>query len=90
MIDIYALENAKDFNSDDFWIGANVYTKLPSKPWVWTDRQQLVVYSVWATEEPSGEETRGDQCAAVSILDGTWRAVDCNLAKPYVCSVLVS
>ena len=70
-------------NSNDFWIGANVYTDFASKPWVWTDSYKLVIYSDWANGEPATDGL----CAAASVLDGTWKAVDCNSAKPFVCEI---
>ena len=74
-------------NSNDFWIGATVYTNFKNSPWLWTDSYKFLVYSDWANGQPSGGETSGGKCASVSIFDGTWSAVDCSLTKPYVCKV---
>ena len=82
----HGLENASVFLTDDYWIGAHVYTRLSSKPWVWTDKNQLVVYTDWASGQPGGE-TSGGQCVSGSISDGTWNAEDCSSTKPYVCIV---
>ena len=58
---------------------------MKNKPWLWTDSYKFVIYSNWGSGEPSESETSKIQCVTVSVLNGTWMAVDCNLTKPYAC-----
>ena len=74
-------------SSTEFWIGANVYSDYPNKPWVWTDAYKLVIYSNWKSGGSPGGETSGGQCASTSLLDGTWKPADCTSLKPYVCEI---
>uniref|UniRef100_A0A914Y2A9 C-type lectin domain-containing protein n=1 Tax=Panagrolaimus superbus TaxID=310955 RepID=A0A914Y2A9_9BILA len=66
----------------DFWIG---YTNVMNwKDWTWMDGSNSD-YTDWAPGQQSNF-TNGN-CAAVRLIDGSWKADDCFKRKPYVCKV---
>uniref|UniRef100_A0A914PLR7 C-type lectin domain-containing protein n=1 Tax=Panagrolaimus davidi TaxID=227884 RepID=A0A914PLR7_9BILA len=74
--------SSNKFTDDDFWFGANdLYS--PQK-WTWMDNTPFD-FEDWDKGQP--EDTSGSDCGAVIMQGGKWRAVDCFLQKPYVCTV---
>ena len=75
--------HGSSFNSPTFWIGLNLYDNSSCKPWIWTDRNQLALFTDWAPGEPSSKGS----CASMKVADATWVAADCYSMKPYVCAI---
>uniref|UniRef100_A0AC35EWB2 C-type lectin domain-containing protein n=1 Tax=Panagrolaimus sp. PS1159 TaxID=55785 RepID=A0AC35EWB2_9BILA len=74
--------SSNKFTEDDFWFGANdLYS--PQK-WTWMDNTPFD-FEDWDKGQP--EDTSGSDCGAVLMQGGRWRAVDCFLQKPYVCTI---
>ncbi|KHN72531.1 Low affinity immunoglobulin epsilon Fc receptor [Toxocara canis] len=62
-----------------FWIGLSYL----GGQWIWTDGSTLI-YERWANNEPN---LLHGSCAAIEPWTGQWRAVECDTALWYMCSM---
>uniref|UniRef100_A0A914NYG6 C-type lectin domain-containing protein n=1 Tax=Panagrolaimus davidi TaxID=227884 RepID=A0A914NYG6_9BILA len=69
----------------DFWIGLTNFE--PTKWWIWVDNSTFD-FTEWASGEP--RNISGNNCAALSLTLGLWRAEECYKSKPFVCRVLTT
>uniref|UniRef100_A0AC35FJH2 C-type lectin domain-containing protein n=1 Tax=Panagrolaimus sp. PS1159 TaxID=55785 RepID=A0AC35FJH2_9BILA len=77
----YFQENAVS----DFWIGAEkLYL---NSNWSWTD-ESTFDFSDWGSGEPSN--VGGDDCTAMSWVNGYWSAQNCFKLKPFACATIAS
>uniref|UniRef100_A0A914QI39 C-type lectin domain-containing protein n=1 Tax=Panagrolaimus davidi TaxID=227884 RepID=A0A914QI39_9BILA len=82
---VLAQEGSKYFHQStatDFWIGLT--DLMQNKNWTWMDNS-IFNFSNWAPNEP--KNATGNNCAALNLSDGLWRAEDCFKSKPYICYV---
>uniref|UniRef100_A0A914Q840 C-type lectin domain-containing protein n=1 Tax=Panagrolaimus davidi TaxID=227884 RepID=A0A914Q840_9BILA len=77
-----ALVRFNKSTDDDFWFGANDFISPPN--WSWMDGTPFN-YKYWDKGQP--QNVSGNDCGAVLMQGGKWRAVDCFMQKPYVCTV---
>uniref|UniRef100_A0A914QNS9 C-type lectin domain-containing protein n=1 Tax=Panagrolaimus davidi TaxID=227884 RepID=A0A914QNS9_9BILA len=66
----------------DFWIGLTNFEH--TKWWIWVDNS-IFNFTEWASGEP--RNISGNNCAALSLTSGFWRAEECYKSKPFVCRV---
>uniref|UniRef100_A0AC35GI39 C-type lectin domain-containing protein n=1 Tax=Panagrolaimus sp. PS1159 TaxID=55785 RepID=A0AC35GI39_9BILA len=77
-----ALVRFNKSTDDDFWFGANDFISPPN--WSWMDGTPFD-FKYWDKGQP--QNVSGSDCGAVLMQGGKWRAVDCYMQKPFVCTV---
>uniref|UniRef100_A0AC35G5R3 C-type lectin domain-containing protein n=1 Tax=Panagrolaimus sp. PS1159 TaxID=55785 RepID=A0AC35G5R3_9BILA len=77
-----ALKIFTESTDSDFWFGANDINSSPK--WSWMDNT-LFDYENWDKGQP--QNITDNDCGAIILQGGKWKAANCYMQKSYVCMV---